>query len=183
VYIYIYAYRSSHLYQWAHTEGQKYFEFCRIEACHTHERAISHTRTNFAHINESSHAHEWVKSQTWMCHVKHTDPCIYIVFTQISRTQISHVACHASAMSWYKKQWVIAHMWPRHCTYINESRHPCAMNSYTKQWVIAHMWLSHGTHMNESRHTCAKSWYRKQWVIAHLCPINGTWMSRSGVTS
>jgi len=41
-------------------------------------------------------------------------------------------------------EWVMAHTWMSHGTYMNESWH-------IHEWVMAHTWMSHGTYMNEWR--------------------------------
>ena len=56
-------------------------------------------------------------------------------------------------------EWITAHVWMSHGTYMNESRH-----TYEWVWVTSHIWMSHGTYMNESRHIY-------EWVSAHI------WMS------
>ena len=57
-----------------------------------------------------------------------------------------HCVVHETCLS-VQCEWVMAHMWMSHGTYVHESWHIC-------EWVMAHMWMSHGTYVNESWQIC-----------------------------
>jgi len=72
----------------------------------------------------------------------------------------------------------MSHVWRRHVTYMNESRHTC-------EWGMSHVWTSHVTHVSESCYTYERvmshMWMRHVTLTnesLHICPTCGKTLSQ-----
>ena len=64
-------------------------------------------------------------------------------------------------------EWAVSHIWLRHVTHMNESRHACIKWLETIREAEAVLWVSHVTQMTESRHTY--DWLRHTYdcIMSH----------------
>jgi len=122
------------------------------------------------HINESWQTYKWIMAHVQMSHGARTHESWH-TYGRNSRAPwwiqrhylwMRH-GTHMKALHIY--DWVMAHIWTRHCTHMIELWH-------TYERVIAHKCMSHGTYMKGSWHTYG-------WVMTHTRSSHGTHTRKS----
>ena len=137
---------------------------------HVWMRSVMHTEASCsAHINESRHTYESVRSHMWMRH-----PPIEIFLRPPSESCHTHVT--RMSESCHTHEWVISHVWVSHVTHMSESCH-------TNELVMSHAWASHVTRMSESCHKyvtrISESCHTNKWVMSHTSVSQVTHMNES----
>ena len=130
----------------------------------------------YMHMNYSPCAHTHTHTHKHTHEVFPSSPPYKLIPLFYSLSYTWHCVVHETCLS-VQCEWVMAHMWMSHGTYVNESWHIC-------EWVMAHMWTGRITyecvlsHRNESWHIC-EPWHTYEWVMAHVWMSHGTRVNES----
>ena len=116
--------------------------------CVTHSMTIIYSYTNSscrAHIN-----------------------CTQWVYSECNTSTVHDESTHICDESWHTCEWVMAHIYTSHCTYMNESCHICDESTHI---ITQHTSTAHG----ECTHSCTHSNCTQLHTLICTAHINSTW--------